>query len=389
MDVPGKVMYLLIVILFINFFISGLIINFFQLILWLTIKPTSPQLYRKINYYCLYSQWIQIVFLADWWSGSTCSILTDDKTWEMMGKEHAIVLMNHSDEVDWLMGWVVCEQSRLLASSKVFMKKAIQWVPVVGWAWQFAEIVFLERNWEKDREPMEQQIRNLTEHPDPVWLLMFAEGTRFTPSKHAASVEFAQKSGLAPLQHLLVPRTKGFLLTVEQLRGKFPAIYCATLAFNTKEGAKPTLKSMLLGRRVIGEMLLERIPLDEVPEDPAQAALWLHENYRHKDQMIDVYKKEGSFPASLPAGHHFEGPIRCHYRPRRLWSVLVIMISSYFTLPPVFYALYSLLFSGIINVLVAVIFMLGVIFALYKLVGLTRISSTGSTYGGSSRTKSS
>lgn len=62
---------------------------------------------------------------------------------------------------------------------------------------------------------------------------MFAEGTRFTPSKHAASVEFAQKSGLPPLQHLLVPRTKGFLLTLQQLRGKFPAIYCATLAFNT------------------------------------------------------------------------------------------------------------------------------------------------------------
>lgn len=32
-----------------------------------------------------------------------------------MGNEHAIVVMNHSFEVDWLMGWLVCEQSRLLA----------------------------------------------------------------------------------------------------------------------------------------------------------------------------------------------------------------------------------------------------------------------------------
>ena len=39
---------------------------------------------------------------------------------------------------------------------------------------------------------------------------------------------------------------------------------------------------MLLGRRVIGEMLLERIPLEEVPEDPAEASLWLHQNFRHK-----------------------------------------------------------------------------------------------------------
>jgi len=65
------------------------------------------------------------VFISDWWSGSTCSVLTDDKTWEMMGKEHAIVLMNHSEEVDWLMGWVVCEQSRLLAVSLFLILKNI------------------------------------------------------------------------------------------------------------------------------------------------------------------------------------------------------------------------------------------------------------------------
>ena len=61
--------------------------------------------------------WIQIVFLADWWSASTCSIMTDDETFARMGKEHALVIMNHSYEVDWLMGWIVCEQSRVLAVS--------------------------------------------------------------------------------------------------------------------------------------------------------------------------------------------------------------------------------------------------------------------------------
>ena len=51
------------------------------------------------------------------------------------------------------------------------MKKAIKWVPLVGWAWQFAEIVFLERNWEKDRIPMEKQIANLANYSDSVWVL--------------------------------------------------------------------------------------------------------------------------------------------------------------------------------------------------------------------------
>jgi hypothetical protein len=39
---------------------------------------------------------------------------------------------------------------------------------------------------------------------------------------------------------------------------------------------------MLLGRRVIGEMLLERIPLETIPENPDEASQWLYNNYRHK-----------------------------------------------------------------------------------------------------------
>ena len=120
-----------------------------------------------------------------------------------------------------------------LQSSKVFMKKAIKWIPIVGWSWQFAEIIFLERNWEKDKAVMEKQVANLVDYPDPVWLLLFAEGTRYTAAKHAASIEFAQRAGLEPLQHLFMPRTKGFLLTVDQVRGRFPAIYSCTLAFDT------------------------------------------------------------------------------------------------------------------------------------------------------------
>lgn len=101
---------------------------------------------------------------------------------------------------------------------------------------------------------------------------------------------------------------------------------------------------MLLGRRVIGEMLLERIPLNDVPIDSIGAANWLHENYRHKvyccciliilfvvvmkisriviiqDEMLEYYKKEGLFPQSFSISrHYFKGPIGCHYRPRRLW----------------------------------------------------------------------
>lgn len=46
---------------------------------------------------------------------------------------------------------------------------------------------------------------------------------------------------------------------------------------------------MLLGRRVIGEMLLERIPLEDVPENPQEASKWLYENYHHKVKAIHLH----------------------------------------------------------------------------------------------------
>ena len=52
----------------------------------------------------------------------------------------------------------------------------------------------------------------------PVWMIMFPEGTRFTPAKHEVSRAFATKAGLVPLRHLLIPRTKGFSTAVTGLR---------------------------------------------------------------------------------------------------------------------------------------------------------------------------
>lgn len=64
-------------------------------------------------------------------------------------------------------------------------------------------------------------------------MLLFAEGTRFTPAKHKASMEFARKRGLPELKRHLIPRTRGFVQCVQSLKGNFPVIYDVTVGFNT------------------------------------------------------------------------------------------------------------------------------------------------------------
>ena len=73
--------------------------------------------------------------------------------------------------------------------------------------------------------------------------------------------------------------------------------------------------------------------------------------------MIEAYKKDGRFPASFAEDRHFKGPIQCHLRPRRLYTLLLTLVSSYINLPPVFKALYALFSSGLLSAMIGVFFL--------------------------------
>jgi len=290
-------------------------------------------------------------------------------------------MMNHSNELDWLVGWVLADQLDILGNSKLFIKKAVEWIPIIGWAWKFAEIGFLERNWEKDKSIMDLFFKNLVEYPDPVWLLFFPEGTRFTPEKHAVSMEFAAKTGLPQLNNLLIPRTKGFHAITQRLKNRFDAVYSATLCFNTELGAHPSLWNIFLGRAVIGEVFLERIPFEDIPTDPNKSAEWLLKNFIVKDKLMDAYNGSGVFPNTFPGeSKYFKGPIRTHHRPRSFLPIVFYTIWTYFTIPLVLEVLKSVFGTGFMGI-AAGFLILGITASfIYKLIDITRISR-GSSYG--------
>lgn len=51
-------------------------------------------------------------------------------------------------------------------------------------------------------------------------MAIFAEGTRLTEAKRQASVEYARANGLPELNHHLLPRSKGFSMTVQYFKDK-------------------------------------------------------------------------------------------------------------------------------------------------------------------------
>lgn len=59
----------------------------------------------------------ELVMLLEWWSGTDCTLYTDQATVDKFGKEHVIIILNHNYEIDFLCGWTMCERYGVLGVS--------------------------------------------------------------------------------------------------------------------------------------------------------------------------------------------------------------------------------------------------------------------------------
>ncbi|CAI0412378.1 unnamed protein product [Linum tenue] len=203
---------LAIVLIGIVFFASGLVVNLVQAVTFLFFRPFSKGLYRRINKVVAEMLWLELIWLVDWWANLKVEVYADDETFNLLGKEHAMLLSNHRSDVDWLIGWVLAERSGCLGSSLAIMKRENKWLPVNN---RLVNVVFglcvsdekLGQG-RKHIEGLQSGFERLVDFPMPFWLAVFAEGTRFTQAKLEAAQEFAAAKGLPSPRNVLIPRTK-------------------------------------------------------------------------------------------------------------------------------------------------------------------------------------
>ncbi|GMQ00761.1 hypothetical protein CsSME_00047698 [Camellia sinensis var. sinensis] len=192
------------------FLLSGILLNFIQAIFFILVRPFSMSMYRRINKVVAELLWLEIIWLFDWWADIKVDLFIDSETFQLMGREHALVIANHRCDIDWLVGWVLAQRAGCLGSALAIMKKSSKYLPVLGWSMWFSDYVFLERSWSKDEETLKSGFQNLKDFPQPFWLALFVEGTRFTQEKLLAAQEYAASAGLPVPRNVLVPRTKVF-----------------------------------------------------------------------------------------------------------------------------------------------------------------------------------
>ncbi|CAI0377081.1 unnamed protein product [Linum tenue] len=289
------------------FFFSGLAVNLFQAVCFVLIRPLSKSTYRIINRAVAELLWLELVWIVDWWAGVKIELYTDSETFRQMGNEHALVLCNHRSDIDWLVGWVLAQRSGCLGSALAVMKKSLKLLPVIGWSMWFSEYLFLERNWAKDESTLklypvlivvsfylQSGIQRLRDFPRPFWLALFVEGTRFTQAKLLAAQEYAASAGLPVPRNVLIPRTKGFVSAVSNMRTFVPAIYDVTVAI-PKSSPQPTMIRLFKGQSSVVHCHLKRHSMKDLPDTDDAVAQWCRDLFVAKDALLDKHDADGTF----------------------------------------------------------------------------------------------
>lgn len=277
------------------FFFSGLIVNIIQAFFFVLVRPFSKNIYRRINRWVAELLWLELVWLVDWWAGVKVQLYADSQTLDSMGKEHALVIANHKSDIDWLIGWVFAQRSGCLGSTLAVMKKSSKLLPVIGWSMWFSEYLFLERSWAKDETTLKTGLQRLKDFPQPLWLALFVEGTRFTQAKLLAAQEYASSAGLPVPRNVLIPRTKGFVTAVTHMRSFTPAIYDMTVAI-PKASTPPTMLRLFKGQSSVIQVSVKRHLMKDLPESEEAIAQWCKDIFVVKDKLLDKHIVEDTFP---------------------------------------------------------------------------------------------
>jgi 1-acyl-sn-glycerol-3-phosphate acyltransferase len=208
--------------------------------------------------------------------------------------ENAMVIANHQQITDVAFLMFLAEARGRLGDMKWFVKAPVKWVPGVGWGMQFLDCIFVKRDWARDAGTVERTFSRIVREKIPIWLMSFSEGTRLTSKKLLAAQCFAKERGQPVLRNVLVPRTKGFAASVQGLRGHLDAIYDVTIGY--VDGV-PTLWQYIRGMVRTAHMHVRRFPMSELPESPEALADWLLSRFAEKDRLLDVFYRDGAFPA--------------------------------------------------------------------------------------------
>lgn len=123
----------------------------------------------------------------------------------------------------------------------IILKESLKYIPIIGTGMQFFSFIFLSRKWATDKPRFQHRLQKLNtrhngpmsgEHElDPMWLLIFPEGTNLSSNGRESSARWAEKIGQPDLRHGLLPRSTGLFFCLQELKDTVEYVYDCTMAY--------------------------------------------------------------------------------------------------------------------------------------------------------------
>ena len=168
-------------------------------------------------------------------------LVTKDGRLQTDFPERLIMIANHQLYTDWVYLWWVAYTNRMHGHVFIILKESLKYIPIIGPGIMFYGFIFMARNWVRDKPRLRHRLQKLkarhsgpmsgSQSLDPMWLMIFPEGTNLSGNTREGSKKWADKQGIADLQHQLLPRSTGLQYCLQELQGTVDWIYDCTVAY--------------------------------------------------------------------------------------------------------------------------------------------------------------
>lgn len=204
--------------------------------------------------------------------------------------EWYMMISNHQSWVDILV--LLRIFNRRIPYLKFFLKRSLIWVPFLGLAWWALEYPFMRRysKIELQRNPglrgkdIEETRKSCEKfRHNPVTIINFLEGTRFTLAKHDAQQSI--------YSHLLMPKAGGLAFTLAAMNGQLHALLDVTIYYPY---GRPSYWDYVCGRVPAVNVNVRQLPipdamLGDYGEDPVfreRFQVWVNQLWQDKQLLL-------------------------------------------------------------------------------------------------------
>lgn len=210
--------------------------------------------------------------------------LRDDQWW--------LIISNHRSWTDIFLLFMALH--RRISMPRFFVKRTLLWIPVVGQAFWALEFPVMRR-YSRAQLAKKPQLANIDRRATqrmcerakkmPISIVIYVEGTRFTPVK--------REQQQSPYQHLLRPKAGGIAQVLNLMGDQLSGILDVTIRYTNPS---PTFWAFLCGREAPVTLTVQRLAVPTwmretqyhaQSQDKERFHQWINALWQEKDALLD------------------------------------------------------------------------------------------------------